>query len=195
MKKTIILALLLSIFLGGCTYTPEETNKKVGQVSSLKESQETKQEETTVNVEVEKVKPAKVGEYVEGDVWRISLLDAKQYDSIDDKYYSEKPEVEGNKFVVLFFEVENISNEDDYFNMYYIESYIDDYSADTEFLMNKPENYESLSGDVASGKKLKGYVAYEVSPDWSKIEFSYKNWVGTSGKVATFLITPDMITN
>ena len=160
----------------------------------VKESQETKQEETTVNDEVEKVNPAKVGEYVEGDVWRISLLDAKQYNSIDDEYYSEKPEVEGNKFVVLFFEVENISNTDDYFNMFYIESYIDGYSSSTKYLINKPENYESLTGDVAAGRKLKGYVAYEVDPNWQKIEFSYKNWVGTSGKVATFLVTPDMIT-
>ena len=94
----------------------------------------------------------------------------------------------------MFFEVENVSNEDNHFNMFYYESYIDGYSADTEFLMNKPENYDMLSGDVASGKKMKGYVAYEVSPNWKEIEFSYKDWVGTSDKVATFLIKPENIT-
>lgn len=194
MKKKLFAVLLLSFTLSGCSYETTETNKKVGIISSTEEKKEELSNEETETANEVKVKPAKVGEYVEGDVWKISLLEAKQYDSIDGEYYSEKPEIEGNKFVVLFFEVENISANDDHFNMFYIESYIDKYSADTEFLINNPENYKNLSGDVASGKKLKGYVAYEVSPDWSEIEFSYKNWVGTSGKVATFLITPDMIT-
>ena len=194
MKKKIMSVLLMSLLLGGCGYETTETNKTVGTIPS---SQETKEEVIIDFLETEKeekVIPAKVGEYVEGDVWKISLLKAKEYNSIDDEFYSDKPEIDGNKFVVLFFEVENISANDEHFNMFYFESYIDDYSADTKFLINEPENYKSLSGDVASGKKLKGYVAYEVSPDWSEIEFSYKNWVGTSGKVATFLITPDMIT-
>lgn len=194
MKKKIFAVLLLSLIFSGCSSAPEETNKKVGSVSSLKESQEMKQEESTEAAKEEKVKPAKVGEYVEGDVWRISLLDAKQYDSIDDEYYTEKPEVEGNKFVVLFFEVENISDTDDYFNMFYIESYIDGYSSSTKYLINKPENYESLTGDVAAGRKLKGYVAYEVEPNWKEIEFSYKNWIANSNKIATFSVTPDDIT-
>ena len=194
MKKKTLFALLLCLSLTGCGYGYTETNKNVGKIPEPKEIQIKETNPESSEPTIEKVVPARVGEYVEGDVWKISLLDAKQYDSLDGQYYSDKPEAEGNKFVVLFFEVENISANDEHFNMFYIESYIDDYSADMKFLVNNPEGYKHLSGDVASGKKLKGYVAYEVSSNWSEIEFSYKNWLGTSGKIATFLVTPDDIT-
>ena len=194
MKVKTLFALLLCLSFTGCGYGYTETNKNVGKIPEPEKIQIQETNSEFPEQTSEKVIPAKVGEYVEGDVWRISLLDAKQYDSLDGQYYSDKPEIEGNKFVVLFFEVENISENDDHFNMFYIESYIDDYSTDTKYLVNNPENYKKLSGDVASGKKLKGYVAYEVNPGWSKVEFSYKNWLGTSGKIATFLVTPEDIT-
>lgn len=194
MKKKILSISLLCLLFTGCGYEPKETNKNVGKITESNEVQNQKVNTATPEPEKEEIKPAHVGEYVEGEVWKISLLEARQYDSIDGEYYSETPEIDGNKFVVLFFEVENISANDEHFNMFYIESYVDGYSADTEFLMNNPENYKNLSGDVASGKKLKGYVAYEVSPDWKEIEFSYKNWAGNSGKIATFLVTQNDIT-
>lgn len=186
-------------------------SKEESTISKIEESSisETKQIEESV-IETEPVKEipeeikeeneevknvATVRDYVENKEWKISLLDAKEYDSIDDEFYSDKPEIEGNKFVVLFFEVENVSSEDNHFNMFYFESYIDGYSAETEFFMNNPENFDMLGGDVASGKKMKGYVAYEVTPDWKEIEFSYKNWIGTTDKIATFVVTPENISN
>lgn len=209
----ISILILLFIFIGVMSYDTEESSnvskiedtKTASSKEEIKEEkiEEVKQAEEKVEIEKEeKVKEEKktskslatVGEYVENKDWKISLLEAREYDSIDSDYYSDKPEIEGNKFVVLFFEVENVSNEDNHFNMFYYESYIDGYSADTELLMNDPENYKMLSGDVAAGKKMKGYVAYEVTPDWQEIEFSYKDWVGTSDKVATFLIKPENIT-
>ena len=193
MKKKTLLVLFFCLLLTGCVYKTTETNKTVGKIQTSKEANEEETKDKVIENEV-KVVPAKVGEYVEGDVWKISLLKAKEYNSIDDKFYSDKPEVDGNKFIVLFFDVENISSSDEHFNTLYFESYIDDYSVDETFFINKPDNYSYLSGDVASGKKLKGYIAYEVEPNWKEIEFSYKNWVGTSGKIATFLVTPDMIT-
>ncbi|NLZ45381.1 MAG: DUF4352 domain-containing protein [Clostridiales bacterium] len=64
-------------------------------------------------------KPCTVGEYVKNDTWQISLLDAKEFDKIEDgEYLSDEPD-EGKKFLVLFFEVENISSEDDYFNYFF----------------------------------------------------------------------------
>lgn len=199
----ISILILLFIFIGVMSYDTEESSNvsKIEDTKTASSKEEIKEEKVEIEKE-EKVKEeektskslATVGEYVENKDWKISLLEAREYDSIDDEYYSDKPEIEGNKFIVLFFEVENVSNEDNHFNMFYYESYIDGYSADTELLMNDPENYKMLSGDVAAGKKMKGYVAYEVTPDWQEIEFSYKDWVGTSNKVATFLIKPENIT-
>ena len=70
---------------------------------------------------------AKVGQTVTGDKWAISLLSAKTFTEIKDEYYTDTPE-EGKIYLVLFFEVENVSNEDDYFNYFNIESYVDGYN-------------------------------------------------------------------
>lgn len=56
---------------------------------------------------------------VTGDKWSIALLYAKEYDSIGDEYYQNKP-TEGNKFLVLFFDVKNISSDNDYFNSMFL---------------------------------------------------------------------------
>lgn len=96
--------------------------------------------------------------------------------------------------MVLFFEVENVSAEDDYFNRLNFESYVDGYSQSHDVLMNSPDGYRTLTGDIAAGKKLKGCLTWEVSPDWSELEVSYKSSVWGSGKTATFVVKPEDIT-
>ena len=136
----------------------------------------------------------KVGDCVTGEDWKISLIEAKEYSEIEGEFYTTKPEVEGNKIVVLFFEVENIGKEDNYFNWIGVETYVDSYSVEMKTLLNNVENYEWLTGDVASGKKLKGYLAYEVKPDWNEIEISYKNNPLLQDKCATFKVYSSDIT-
>lgn len=187
--KIITLLFGTALLLSACGSITTTTNQNIGTVQTEESASQSSSEET----KQEEIRLAKVGEYVEGDTWKISLLDAKQYDSIGDEYFQTTPEVDGNKFLVLFFEVENISTQDDHFNMFYMESYADGYAIDQTLLFNNPENYDALGGDVAAGKKMKGYVAYEVSSDWKELEFSYKNWIANSNKVATFLITPEQL--
>ena len=130
-----------------------------------------------------------VGNTISGDGWKITLESAKMYDEIRGEYYNDVP-ADGKKYLVLFFEVENVSNKDDYFNYLYLESYLDGYSTNFVMTMNAPEGYGELAGDVAAGKKMKGCLKYEVSPSWSELEVSYKEWIGTSDKIATFVVTP-----
>ena len=129
------------------------------------------------------------GQSVTGDKWSISLLSAKTFTEIAEEYYTEKPE-DGKIYLVLFFEVENVSDEDDYFNYFNIESYVDGYNSEITILMNKPDGIAALTGDVAAGKKLKGQLAWEVSPDWKELEVSYKDNFWTGDKAATFKVTP-----
>lgn len=189
MKKRIVM-LLLSFSLIGCGPSTTAENTTIGKIEEV---EEIKPEESQEEAKNEEISPAKVGEFIQGETWKISLLDAKQYDVIPDEYFETKPDIEGNKFVVLFFEVENISDSDEHFNMFFFESYVDDYSIQSKMLLSDVEGYSALSGDVASGKKLKGYVAFEVESDWQEIEYSYKNFIGTSSKEATFIITPDQL--
>ncbi len=137
---------------------------------------------------------AGVGDTVKGEKWSISLQSAKLFDEIKtNAYLSDKP-AEGKQFLVLFFEVENVSAEDDYFNYLLFDSYVDGYSQSLKLLLSKPDDTDALTGDVAAGKKLKGYLAWEVSKDWKELETSYRDDVWSAEKTATFKVTPADIT-
>ena len=182
MKKVCILAFVFALCLGlsGC-FGPTTISNVSSASTNRSESSEL--EKNT----------AGIGQCVTGDKWAISLLSAKTYTEIADEYYTDTPE-EGKIFLVLFFEVENVSTEDDYFNWLNFESYVDGYNHAQKMLMNKPDGVDTLTGDVAAGKKLKGHLAWEVSPEWSELEVSYKDSLWTGNKAATFKVTPADIT-
>ena len=136
---------------------------------------------------------AKVGQTVTGDNWAISLTSARVYDKIEGEYLTDEPE-EGKVYLVLFFDVQNVSDEDGYFNYLNVESYVDGYNQSQSLLLSEPEGQEWLTGDVAAGKKLQGYLAWEVSPEWQELEVSYKDDLWTGSKAATFVVTPDQLT-
>ena len=191
MKKVLVvlLAVVLSCSLSGCFLAllgdSSETSKTITDVSGagVSDSPSATQEKQV----------AKVGQTVTGDKWAISLLSAKTFTEIKDEYYTDTPE-EGKIYLVLFFEVENVSNEDDYFNYFNIESYVDGYNSSIKIIMNKPDGVDTLTGDIAAGKKLKGQLTWEVSPSWSELEVSYKDNVWTGSKAATFNVTPSDLT-
>ena len=188
-KKLLVIAgvivLIAIIGAAGGTAGKNNDDKKIGDISSSSEGTGSSASETIY---------AGVGQYVEGENWKISLLDARTYSSIPDDsgFYSDEPDA-GKKFLVLFFEAENISGKDDYFNPLNVEAYADGYSTNVEILINKPEGYTALSGDVAAGKKIKGCLAWQVEENWSEFEMTYKSGIWYDDKAASFKITPDSI--
>lgn len=183
-KKLLVIAGIIAIIaivgIAGGT-AGKDNDKKVGDISSS--SGETEKSASDMIY-------AGVGQYVEGENWKISLLDAKTYSSIPDDsgFYSDEPD-SGKKYLVLFFEAENISGKDDYFNPLNVEAYADGYSTDVEILINKPEGYAWLSGDVAAGKKIKGCLAWQVEENWSEFEMTYNNGIWSDDKAASFRIS------
>lgn len=188
----VITLLYAFVIFSGTLSNNDEEKQNISQISSVEQSSTVQEKESSEpsTSESGEITYATVGQAVTGEKWKISLLEVKQYNEIYEEFYSDKPEVEGNVFVVLFLEAENISSSDDYFNSLYNETYIDGYNVSEKFLINKPDGISAIGGDVAAGKKTKGYIAFEASPDWQEIEFSYKDWIGTSKKHATFKITP-----
>lgn len=193
MKRLIIIAMIATMALGvsACGTSPSST-------SDGSNSQKTGAIETTVEVTTEAVTEAQTtvpsavgpGNYIESGNLKFSFEMAKQYDEIkQSEYYTAKPE-DGKKYLVLFFEVENISSENQYINMFYHKAYLDDYEIEQKTIMAKPEGYDTLSGDLAAGKKLKGYVCYEVAPDWQKLEFTYTDGISSDSEKYDFVVTP-----
>lgn len=198
MKKKLLASLVilsLSLNLVACATTGEAESQKTIQdieepVSKISETTDTPLTELETNDNLPEY--AKVGQIVTGDTWSIALLYAKEYDSIDSEYYSDKPS-EGNKFLVLFFDVKNVSKNNDYFNSMYFEGYADDYSISNSIIMGEPDGMSSIGGDLDAGKMSKGTMIYEVPSDWKTFEISYKDGLWTSHKEATFIINKEDI--
>lgn len=193
MKKLIIIAMIAVMAFsvtacGSKNTTPDSSS-----------SQKTDAIETTAEVTTEVATEPQTtvasavgpGNYIEGGNLKISFEMAKQYDEIQQsEYLTAKPE-EGKKYLALFFEIENISSEEQNINMFYHKAYLDDYEIDQKALLVKPEGYDMLSGNLAAGKKLKGYVCYEVDPDWQKLEFTYTDGISSDSEKYDFVVTPD----
>lgn len=139
-------------------------------------------------------KIAGVGETVSSDNWKVTLRYAKQYTEIEskDSSYTDKPN-DGKIYLVTFFEAENISDKEDYFNPLYISASVDGYEADMKILLNKPEGEENISGNVAPGKKTKGFIAFEVKPSWRDFEITYRDDITEGSKKLSFQIHPEKL--
>lgn len=147
------------------------TNKTSGSTSSLTESGSG---ETIF----------KIGETAEMNDVQVTLKSYKE--SRGDEW--NRPS-DGNVYVLAEFEIEN--NSDDEINvssMLSFNAYADDYSLNYSVgaLM---ENEESqLDGTIASGKKMRGYIGYEVPEDWKEIEIHFTENVWRNNKFK-FIIT------
>lgn len=190
----ILAALISTAALTGCNNAStqstldESSSQTTGTIAATEVETEAPTEAPT-QAESSAIAP---GSFVEHDNYKISFEMAKQYDEIqgDNEFLTATP-ADGKKYLVLFFEFENISDEDQYVNIYYQKAYLDDYDIDSTLLVVEPEGYSTLAGDVAPGKKLKGYVAYEVDPDWQKLEFTYTDGLSADSPSYDFVVTPD----
>lgn len=130
----------------------------------------------------------KPGHYIQNEKFKFSFVKAKQYDEIaESEYYTNKPE-NGKKYLVLFFDVENVSSKNQFVNSFYFKAYEDDYSISESYIMGDIDGYSMFSGEIAPGKKTKGYLSYEVDPGWKSFEVKYQEF-GDNGSL-DFIVTP-----
>lgn len=114
---------------------------------------------------------AGVGSTIEYDGLKITLDSVTKYTDTT-AYPLDKPDA-GNIYILLNFTVSNDTEEDRNFNLFYEDSYCDDISIDPELmLVNAPG--DMVFGEIAAGKKKKGYVGYQVPSNWGTLEFQYQ---------------------
>ena len=91
-----------------------------------------------------------------------------------------KPE-DGNIFVGVKFEIENISDEEHSISsMLLFNAYVDDVQCDDSFSAGLAFD-KTLDGELAPGKKMIGYYSLEVPKDWKKIELDVQSsWLSVS---------------
>lgn len=200
-KKILLISLVATMAISAVACAPtnnqnDESSQKVGTIEATTEAPTEAPAEAPTEAPTVANVVVGPGNYIEKGNLKISLESAKQYDEIkngDDDIFTAEPK-DGKKYLVLFFEAENISSEDQYINTFYHNAYLDDYDIDQTMLIVEPEGYSMFSGDLAAGKKLKGYVAYEVDPDWKKLEFTYTDGISSSSDTYEFVVTPDDLT-
>ena len=83
---------------------------------------------------------------------------------------------DGNEFVLLYLEIENISDKElTISSMMSFNAYVDDTSINQSLSAQiAKEGTSTVDGTIAAGKKLKGVLGYEVSKDWSQIEVHFE---------------------
>lgn len=117
----------------------------------------------------------KTGDTIESKNVNTTLVEAKTYESISEGEYLNYTPGAGKIYLVLFLEVENKSSESQYVSSLDVKSTVDGYSASSAILPAEVEGYKELSGDMESGAKAKGYVAYEVDSNWKEFIFYLKD--------------------
>ena len=90
---------------------------------------------------------------------------------------------EGKVFVLAEFEIANNSDKDlAISSLLSFKGYADDYSLNYSVAAMIDKADSTLDGSVAAGKKMKGWIGYEVDADWGKVEIEFSPEVWKSKK-------------
>ena len=129
-----------------------------------------------------------IGDTLEIDGVRFTLSEALKYDSIGDN-----SPVDGKEYLVLFFDVENISNEDKLVTYLNFSGLVDDERIMTTFIFGDIDGITNLNKNLEVGEITKGYVAFEVDKNWEDFDLSYRKLL--DDKVITFYVTNEKNNN
>lgn len=125
----------------------------------------------------------RVGETAEVKGVQVTMTD--YYESTGGEW--NKPD-EGNVFVLVEFEIVNNRKKDIVVSsVMSFSAYADDYVLDFSIAAIMDRNGQQLDGTIASGKKLKGWIGWEVPADYHDIEIHFTDSVWSDNKVV-FLI-------
>lgn len=180
--KTILIVIAVIVVLGviGSIFGEEEKPEKVGDVST-----DTQSEEPSGETEIEPKEDSeeqtlfKQGEVAEMNDVQVTLMGYEE--STGSEFNTP---AEGNVFVLANFEIANNSDSElSISSALSFEAYADDYALNYSFgaLMEKTDSTQ-LDGTIAPGKKMNGWIGYEVPADWSNIEIRFTDNVWSNNK-------------
>lgn len=175
--KTILIVIAVIVVLGviGSIFGKEKKPEKVGEVNT-----DTQTEEASSETETEEEQTVfKQGEVAEMNDVQITLMGYEE--SAGSEYNTP---AEGNVFVLANFEIANNSDSElAISSMMSFEAYADDYTLNYSLnaLIEKSGSTQ-LDGTIAPGKKMNGWIGYEVPADWSNIEIHFTDNVWSSNK-------------
>jgi len=122
------------------------------------------------------VEEGTIGDTLVSDDFKITLIEALTYNKLETEEFTMDVPEEGKEYLVFFFEVENILDENQYISDYDFTGYEDGTEIKVEYLYNDINGIGDLDATLKSNEKTKGYVAFEVEETWESFEIRYSDW-------------------
>lgn len=179
--KWVIIALVVICIIGAAAGRKDDNPTKVGDnnpSSTDNNSNESQKNSIESSSEEEKETVFRKGEITELNGVQVTLTDYKE--SAGSEY--NKP-TDGNVFLMVEFEISNNTEKEmTVSSAMSFDAYADDYALNFSFsaLMEKDGN--QLDGTIAAGKKLKGWIGWEVPQDYKNVEIHFTDNVWSSDK-------------
>ena len=111
-----------------------------------------------------------IGDTFEADGVSITLLSVQEVADT-----MALPPAEGNIYILVEFEIVNNSDEDiSISSVVSFEAYVDDYATPmSSRAIVVADVTDTLDGNVAMGKRMKGMIGFEISEAWSMLEIRF----------------------
>lgn len=140
-----------------------------------------------------------VGDSVKHTKWIFKLVDAKAYETVGSGMFKYTAEA-GYVYVVLFFEVENVTESSQTFVTTWFSSLVNKGSKSPENLLAEIDGYKTFNTSVAASETMKGYLAWKISKqNFSSLEVTYKDLIQNGSSVSydyyTFTVKPENVAN
>lgn len=217
-KKTFLLLLCSTLLLTGCRQnTPSDSNasdseSNVGQTESMHDSSEDAVDDTLddSNGNAVSITDDTTNEISETDIRdpetvslvmnntngnekvSITMTGLCQYPALENDTYTDTPE-DGNVFLVMFLQVRNHDNGNDYINPEALSAAVDGVDVTNCALFNQPESYEPIFDHINKGEERSGFIVWQVPSDWKQFHMEYDGWTDICALTVTADVTPDML--
>ena len=174
--KWIVIGIIVVIFLAVAFGGGDDKPKKVENNTTTTQQGENDNDKKADTQETKDI--FTVGETAEMNDVQVTLL--KYSESKGSEY--NKPS-DGNVFLMAEFEIVNNSDSEmNVSSMLSFEAYADDYALNYSLGAITENNATQLDGTIAAGKKMKGYIGYEVPKNWSTVEIHFTDDVWSDNK-------------
>lgn len=174
LKKALAIIMISSIIFTGCGKVDSQNiNSKNSSDTTTNSSSENPQDKTSEATEkpITKVKITPNKPYNDNN-YIIKFMGLKEYKKFKSDKYKDTPQ-KGNKYLVLFLECKNATEEKLYINPDNLSAALDGKEITHSVIFNEPEGYTTFFKNFEPLTTEYGFIVWEVPENWEKIDIIY----------------------
>lgn len=180
--KWIIIAFVAICIIGVASGGNDNKPSKVGDKATNASNSSSEQSSETIQSNSEESQN-KESVFKVGEIAELNNVQVTMTDYIESSGSEWNTPTDGNIFVLAEFEIANNTNgELAISSIMSFEAYADDYSLNYSLSALLEKEGNQLDGTIAAGKKMKGWIGWEVPSDYKNIEIHFTDNVWSSNK-------------